>query len=71
MQNIVHSPGPYCRDWNLEYNIEIGVYTKKSDNNNKKFKRLQLLDEIIEIIDELSCTLMDPNIWPSRSRTTS
>ena len=28
--------------WKLEYNFEIGEYTKETDKNNKKNKRLQL-----------------------------
>ena len=34
------------KTWKLECNIEIGGHTKKGDKNNKKCKRLQLLEEI-------------------------
>ena len=43
---FVLRPGFNIDSWKLECYIEIREYTKNSDKNNKKSKRLQLQGEI-------------------------
>ena len=39
---MLHSGlGTSIKTWNLEYNNEIGKYTKRNDKTNKMSKRLQ------------------------------